>query len=230
MKTCIAIRHLPFESLDAWESPISERFDFRYHDAPTDAVTAGIDPDLLIVLGGPVGANDGADYPFIDDTVALLRKRLAGHKPTLGICLGAQLMAVALDAKVIPGDQAEIGWIPLTLSPAGIDSPLKRLDGVPVFHWHNDRFDIPAGTRHLASTPQCDHQAFALGSNILALQFHPEVTARQLETWYVGHHRSLSDSDEVDVHRLREDAGRYGDELQAAGEKMLEEWLQGIEW
>lgn len=230
MKTCIAIRHLPFESLDCWETPISENFDFRYRDAPTEGIDEDIDPDLLVVLGGPIGANDGEDYPFVDDTIALLRKRLAERKPTLGICLGAQLMAVALNARVSPGNRAEIGWSQLILSPAGIDSPLKHLDGVAVFHWHSDRFDIPAGAQQLASTPQCDYQAFALGRNILAVQFHPEVTPRQLETWYVGHHRALSNSDEVDVHGLREDAGKYGDALQEAGRMMLEEWLEGVEW
>lgn len=229
MKTCVAIRHLPFESLDAWEAPLAERFALDYVDAPVDGVDDSIDPDLLVVLGAPLGANDGEAYPFLEDEIRLLRRRLQAQRPTLGICLGAQLMARALDATVTAGDIAEIGWIPLTLSPAGIASPLKHFDGQPVFHWHSDQLQLPDGAQLLASTPDCPHQAFAIGSNILGLQFHPEVSAGQLQAWYVGHHRSLVASG-LDVHRLRRDAERHSASLQQAGQACLAEWLDGLDY
>ena len=228
MKHCVAIRHLPFESLDAWEEPLRERFELHYQDAPTQGVPVDIDPDLLVVLGAPLGANDGVDYPFLDDTISLLRKRLASNKPTLGICLGAQLMARALGAEVRPGEMPEIGWAKLDLTPDGMLSPLRHLDHVPVFHWHSDTFALPERARLLAGTPACAHQAFDLGNNILGLQFHPEVSAKNLETWYVGHHRNLQAPDTPGVRVLREESQRHETALREAGLACLSQWLDEL--
>lgn len=228
MKRCVAIRHLPFESLDAWEAPLRERFELLYRDAPQEGVLQDLDPDLLVVLGAPLGANDGVDYPFLDDTISLLRERLANNKPTLGICLGAQLMARALGADVQAGDMPEIGWGKLDLAPDGMLSPLRHLDGVPVFHWHSDIFALPERARLLAGTPACAHQAFDLGSNILGLQFHPEVTAKNLETWYVGHHRNLQSPETPGVRVLREESQRHETALREAANACLVQWLDEL--
>ncbi|MDX1442410.1 MAG: glutamine amidotransferase [Gammaproteobacteria bacterium] len=225
MPRCIAIRHLPFESLDAWEEPLARRFDLDYCDAPQEGVSRDLDPDLLVVLGAPLGANDGREYPFLDDTIALLRERLSNNRPTLGICLGAQLMARALGTEVHAGDMPEIGWSKLDLTPDGMLSPLRHFDGVPVFHWHSDTFDMPERARLLAGTPACAHQAFDIGSNILGLQFHPEVSARNLETWYVGHYRNLQSRSTPGVRVLREESYRHEAALAEAGRACLEQWL-----
>lgn len=229
-QSCIAIRHLPFESLDSWEPVIRECFEFDYLDIARQRLDDSCDPDLLIVLGGPVGVNDSDEYPFIDAELSLLEKRLANGKPTLGICLGAQLMANALGAKVEAGATREIGWMPVDLTEAGKQSSLRHVgpENCTVFHWHSDNFELPADATLLASTTQCPNQAFSLGPNILGLQFHPEVSASALETWYVGHHRALSAQDDLSAVQLRSDAARYSEALESQGRKLLLEWLEGL--
>lgn len=230
MRDCIAIRHLPFEDLGHFEALLQDAgYRVRYLDAPAATLSEieNVHADLLIVLGGPVGAYDEDNYPFLTAELMLLKKRLAENRPTLGVCLGAQLMAKALGATVAPGPRAEIGWLPLTLSAAGSVSVLRHFDGEPVFHWHGDAVTLPPGATLLAATPDCAHQAFTIGANILGVQFHPEVTPQGLETWYVGHYRGLGD---VNVHRLREDAARFGPELRVRGARFLREWLDGLKF
>ena len=102
-------------------------------------------PDLLIVLGGPIGVYETETYPFIADEIAAIAARLAADKPMLGICLGAQMMAAALGARVAPGPVKEIGWAPLHLTAAGEKSVLAPLGATPVLHWHGDNCELPAG-------------------------------------------------------------------------------------
>lgn len=229
-RSCTAIRHLLFESLDAWEPVIRERFEFDYLDIARQPLDDSCDPDFLIVLGGPVGVNDGDEYPFIAAELALLEKRLREEKPTLGICLGAQLMANALGAKVEAGATREIGWLPVDLTEAGKQSALRHVgpEACTVFHWHSDNFELPANSTLLASTPECPNQAFSIGPNILGLQFHPEVSAAALETWYVGHHRALSVHDDLSAVQLRRDAARHSAALERQGRKLLLEWLEEL--
>jgi GMP synthase (glutamine-hydrolysing) len=176
-KEAIVIRHVYFEGLGSFESVLEDHdVVIRYVEAGIDHITS-IDPetaDLLIVLGGPIGACEDDNYPFLKHELGLLRQRLAAGRPTLGICLGAQMIARALGARVYPAPRKEIGWSRLILTDAGRKSPLRHLE-TPVLHWHGDTFDLPEGATALASTETCVNQAFSIGSNLLALQFHPEV-------------------------------------------------------
>src|SRR5579863_7923001 len=126
-KTCLAVRHVAFEDLGLLGPLVSSRgYGVRYHDAgvqPIDAATL-LAPDLLIVLGGPIGVYETDAYPFVVDEIAAIKARLEAGKPTLGICLGAQMMAAALGARVAPGPVKEIGWAPLELTAEGEKSPL----------------------------------------------------------------------------------------------------------
>src|SRR5690606_33764442 len=124
--------------------------EIRYVDAAVDDLTDPTidDADLLVVLGGPVGVGDLETYPFLTQELELLRRRLARRAPTLGICLGAQLIAAALGAPVRSTGRKEIGYAALTLQG---DSVLRHLEGVPVLHWHGDEFAIPEGSTSLAS-------------------------------------------------------------------------------
>jgi len=232
MPTAVAIRHVCFEDLGNFAAVLSARgFDVTYLDAGVDDLASldAIAPDLLVVLGGPIGAYEEAIYPFLADELRLLERRLAADRPTLGLCLGAQLMARALGARVYPGPAKEIGWIPLSLTEAGRASPLSHLDGgkTSMLHWHGDTFDLPAGATLLASTDLCRHQAFSWGRAALAFQCHPEARTAAMERWFIGHAGELAGA-KLSVPQLREDTARFGPALETQGTRCLTEWLDGI--
>ena len=230
-KTAIAIRHVHFEDLGAFDD-VLRRHDYavRYCDVGIDDI-GGLDsvaPDLIIVLGGPIGAYHELTYPFLGQELALLERRLAASRPTLGICLGAQLMARALGARVYPGRAKEIGWAELQLSEAGRTGSLRHFAGVPVLHWHGDTFDLPEGARLLASTEMCPNQAFSLGHHALACQFHPEITANGFERWLIGHAVELAGVPDTSPAALRRDTGRFAPQAACRGEACLSEWLAAL--
>lgn len=157
--------------------------------------------DGLIIMGGPMGVQDSKDYPWLPDEISCIKAVLEARKPVLGICLGAQLMAVALGARVaamgagvgagVGGGvrpHREIGWFPLSRpqgsAPASpgdkLAGALTRLQDLTVFHWHGDTFDIPPGALHLAESAACTNQAFRWGTQALGLQFHLEVNQEAL--------------------------------------------------
>jgi GMP synthase-like glutamine amidotransferase len=149
MRRAIAIRHVAFEDLGSLAAVLQRRgFALAYRDATVDDLAAAdiVDSDLLAVLGGPIGAYE--PYAFLNDELRVIEKRLRAGKPVLGICLGGQLLARALGARVYRGNGKEIGWSPLTLTAAGRRSCLAPLgDGTPVLHWHGDTFDLPTCRR-----------------------------------------------------------------------------------
>jgi GMP synthase (glutamine-hydrolysing) len=231
-KTALAIRHVHFENLGVFEEGLAEAgYAVRYLDVGVDGLD-GLDPlasDLLVVLGGPIGVYETDAYPFVAEELRIVGERLRANRPTLGLCLGAQLMAAALGARVAPMGHKEIGFSPLTLSEAGRAGPLRHLDGVAVLHWHGDAFEIPAGADNLAATTLCPAQAFAAGPNILGLQFHPEVDAAAgIEPWLVGHAAELAGAG-IGPSTLREQATAHGPALREAARAMLFEWLEGLD-
>ena len=229
-RTCHAVRHVAFEDLGLLAPLIAARgYDIRYHDAGIDSFAPDslLAADLLIILGGPIGVYEGDLYPFIADEVAALRRRLATAKPTLGICLGAQMMAAALGARVAPGPAKEIGYAPLTLTARGQDSVLAPLRDTPVLHWHGDNCELPNGCEVLASTPHCPVQAFAVTSSQLALQFHVETEPARFEAWLVGHAVELSKSG-IDPRDLRAQARQHGQAAMALGRSVLSAWLDSV--
>lgn len=232
MPTALAIRHVAFEDLDAFAPALAARgYNVSYRDAPTDDLADGMlaDCDLLVVLGGPIGVYEEDRYPFLKSEIYAIEQRLKTAKPVLGICLGAQLMARTLGAKVHPAGFKEIGWAGISLSAGGRASPLAKLaPGTRVLHWHGDTFDLPSGATHLASTPRTPNQAFAVGRHALALQFHLEVTANGLERWLVGHAVEIGAAPRVTVPRLRADAAKFATDLVSQGRAVLDAWLDGL--
>lgn len=231
MSTCLAIRHVAFEDLGSFGPALDSRgYDIRYLEAGWDDLGAvdGTAPDLLVVLGGPIGAYEEDLYPFLNDELKLIEARLKAGKPTLGICLGAQLMARALGAKVYGNGAKEIGWSPLDLTAAGRTSVLAPLEATPVLHWHGDTFDLPDGAVNLASTPITRHQAFSWGKAALGLQFHIEATARGLERWYIGHAAEISGTAGVTVPALRTAAAHHAAALEESGRAVLACWLDTV--
>jgi GMP synthase (glutamine-hydrolysing) len=132
--------------------------------------------DALIVMGGPMGVADTDDYPWLEAEMVFIARTIQAGKKVLGICLGAQLIAAALGAKVYRNRCPEIGWWELTATDAAVRSRLLPQSCLP-FHWHGDTFDLPDGATLLASSEACTHQAFIFDQQTIALQFHLETTA-----------------------------------------------------
>jgi GMP synthase (glutamine-hydrolysing) len=230
LQACV-IRHVAFENLGTFAPVLAGAgFDLSLMDAGVDDVYEPIlRSDLVVVLGGPIGVYDQERYPFLGDELRALGRRLREGRPTLGICLGAQLMAAALGARVYPGSQKEIGIGAIELTEAGKASCLATLAGQPVLHWHGDTFDLPEHAQRLASTSAYENQAFALGRNILGLQFHPEVDAHRFEQWLIGHAGELASAG-VDVPKLRASMKHAGSALHVAGVSMLGHWLELVDF
>jgi GMP synthase (glutamine-hydrolysing) len=232
MRTALIINHVPFEDAGTLGDELTDAgFAITQIDASTASLSAidAVAPDLVVVLGGPIGVYEQDAYPFIANEIALLRERLAAQRPTLGICLGSQLMAAALGARVHPGTNGkEIGWSALSAASgaAGQDWFAALLaPSLRVLHWHGDTFDLPDGAIHLAQSSQYAHQAFSVGNHALALQFHPEVKAEGLERWYVGHACELSQA-KIDVRRLREESRAFAPKLENSARQFWRQWLQ----
>lgn len=226
-KTAVVIRHLAFEDLGHF-APVLAESGYRIHYCDV-----GLDPfdeaaDLLVVLGGPIGVYEEDKYPFLTDEIKRIEARLATQRPTLGICLGAQLMARSLGACVYPGPAKEIGFAPLALTEAGRASCLAPFAGKPVLHWHGDTFDLPAGATLLASTEICEQQAFSYGRNAIGFQFHPEAGAAGFERWLIGHACELSAAGKS-IPSLRADHERLAPQLAAPAQACLRQWLAQIE-
>ncbi len=226
--TALALRHVMFEDAGLIGKVLEEAgIKLDYVEVPSSdlAQTDVISPDLLVILGGPIGVYDVADYPWLEPETAFIRARLQARKATLGICLGAQLMAKALGARVYPGRAKEIGWAPLTLTAEGRRSALVHVDRAPVLHWHGDTFDLPDDAVRLAFTELTANQAFAIGDHALGLQFHLETCGRTLERWFVGHAVEIGDTPGVHVQSLRRDTEKHSPALERCARLALRAWL-----
>jgi GMP synthase (glutamine-hydrolysing) len=227
MRTALAIRHVAFEDAGAFAPALRDTgYALKYWDAsgdPDDLARAN--PDLLIVLGGPIGADEDGLYPVLKTELAVIEKRLAAGRPTLGICLGAQLIARAAGARIYPARVREIGFGPVELTVSGHNSCLAPFAHDPMtLHWHGDTFDLPKGATHLALTDVCENQAFSLGHHALGFQFHPEAGAGPIEPWLIGHAAELAAAG-TDIAQLRRDAELYGPRLAKKAGEVARAWL-----
>jgi len=229
VKTALALRHVAFEDVGVWRDTLGAHgYELAYRQAGVDPLNDdALGADLLIVLGGPIGVYETNAYPFLVEEMEAIRRRLESKRAILGVCLGAQLMAAALGAKVAPGPGKEIGYAPVDLTAAGRGSPLARLEGLPVLHWHGDACASPSGAEILASTALCPVQAFRLGAEALALQFHVEADPDRIETWLIGHAFELAKAG-VDPRTIRADAERRGAATAEAGRALLSDWLAAL--
>ncbi|MFZ0272016.1 MAG: glutamine amidotransferase [Acidobacteriaceae bacterium] len=225
------ITHVDFEDLGSLEPELVRA---GYSVMTVNACNSDLkspllrDNDLLIVLGGPIGVYERESYPFLEAELDLIRMRLSRKQRTLGICLGAQLIAAAAGAAVYPGAQgSEIGWKTIHAGrDAALYSEFSELlaPGLRLLHWHGDTFDMPRGAHHLAATDVYPNQAFAIERHALALQFHPEVIFRGLERWYVGHACELGKAN-ISVRQLRRESEIYAPALEIAARRFLRQWL-----
>ena len=169
-------------------------------------------PDLgpythLLIMGGPMAVYEMDQYPYLKNEARIIKEAIKANKHVLGVCLGAQMVAHALGARVYAGGKKEIGWYELALTPDGMKDPLMSslaLDGkslAQVFQWHGDTFDLPAGAVRLALSDLYPNQAFRYADRVYALQFHIEVTPQIVFDW-------LKDEKGIDLNGMNAESNR----------------------
>jgi GMP synthase-like glutamine amidotransferase len=179
------IQHVSFEGPGA----IAQWANETGHTIAITSVFTGADLpaldsfDMLVVMGGPMGAYDESRHAWLVEEKRFLAHAIQAEKTILGLCLGAQLLAGALGGRITRNIVKEIGWYPVSLTPLGWNSPLfGRLPATfQAFHWHGDTFEIPGGALHMASSEACPNQAFLYGDRVVGLQFHLESTPEGVE-------------------------------------------------
>lgn len=174
------LQHVPFEGLGSIEPWLLAN---GAHVSMTKLFERAIFPpvadvDVLVVMGGPMSVNDDAEYPWLEAERRFIRQAIEREKVVLGVCLGAQLIARAMGARVYANPEREIGWWPIVGMSAAADVPRWASAGTEtmVFHWHGETFDLPPGATPLARSAGCELQAFQLGRHVIGIQFHLETT------------------------------------------------------
>jgi GMP synthase-like glutamine amidotransferase len=177
------LQHVPFEDIGSMVSWLAKReatIEYtRFYQSALLPEIGGL--DLVIAMGGPMSVNDEASLPWLKAEKCFIREAIQRGVPVIGICLGAQLVASALGARVYPKQQKEIGWFEI--------EPMSSADDVfhfprkcKVFHWHKETFDLPPGATRLARSAACENQAFQIGGKVLGLQFHLETTPQSADS------------------------------------------------
>jgi len=217
MRKLLVFQHVAYEPLGTLDAQFKAAgFRIRYVNFARTG-TQRLDIDRyhgLVVLGGPMSVNDTSRYPHLIAEIDAIAAGLASGIPTLGICLGAQLIAAALGAAVRPNAVKEIGWSAVHPTAAAAHDPLFRhLQSTEhIFQWHGDTFELPHGATLLAETRACKHQAFRYGDDVYGLQFHLEVDPPLIDRWLAtpGMRRELEAlADSTSEARIREETRRH---------------------
>lgn len=217
MKRILVFQHVAHEILGTFHPLLKEAgFRIRYANFGREP-----HPDVdvkkydgLIILGGPMGVYEASEFPHLHYEMKCIREAVERHKPVLGICLGAQLIACALGAAVTRAQETEIGWYDVHLTPEGQADPI--LGGLAptekIFQWHGDTFEIPPGAVWLARSARCPHQAFRYRDNVYGFQFHLEVDEPMIERWLkvpVNHRQLECFGGETLETRIRNETPRF---------------------
>jgi GMP synthase-like glutamine amidotransferase len=176
-------QHVPFEdvgSMAGWSDGKKAQVDYtRFHADPTLPDEKNM--DLLVIMGGPMSVNDEGEFPWLRAEKEFVREAVTRGVAVLGVCLGAQLIASALGAKVYSSREKEIGWFPVESVPVSSETFSFPRDFTPL-HWHGETFDLPPGAIRLAKSTACANQAFQIGRRTMGLQFHLEATPKTAKT------------------------------------------------
>ena len=188
MGSLLVIQHVPHERLGTFEPAFKSAgcsLAFLNSYDPKAVWPPVAECDGVITMGGPQSVYEQDTYPYLTRELEWLRDALKAHRPILGVCLGAQVLASALGARVTKNPQKEIGWFPLMREPDADGDPLFSAFGETetVFQWHGDTFVLPTGSVRLASSPLCHEQAFRYRDNVYGLQCHVEVTEAMVRAW-----------------------------------------------
>lgn len=263
MNRALILQHVPFEGpgrivpvLRDFGIPCEVRHLYSGDEVPTDLDELR----LLVVLGGPMGVADvGSDkFPFLARELETLKRMIAADRPVLGICLGAQLLAHAAGAKVYPNvkpgakpedpvtPMPEIGWGPVQFPfPGGTDPIVFGLgDGVPMFHWHFDTFDLPrlppppnpapppappppTGSVLISSTRTCKNQAFRFKNRLFGFQYHFEITEAGIEAMLANRKEDVVKVLGTDGEaKIREETGKYYKRHARLGDRVLQNFVE----
>lgn len=218
MSEVLILKHVPFEGLGTFREELEKR-GLRYREV--NLYEEGAPKYLegcggLIIMGGPMNVYEETEYPFLTDEDRLIKEALVKKIPMIGVCLGAQLMAKAAGAKVTKGAKKEIGWYPLYLAEeAKSDHAFTALPKkIEVFQWHGDTFEIPKGAVRLASSELFSNQAFRIGGNAYAFQFHIEVTEGVIREWVAINGKELEAvKDYIDSKKILAESKEKAKEL-----------------
>jgi GMP synthase (glutamine-hydrolysing) len=223
-----AIYHVPFEGLGTIADWIRERGHSlkETHIYAQEALPEPLDFDMLILMGGPMNVNEDHLYPWLKKEKVMLKNAIGAGKRILGICLGAQLIALALNGRVFRNGAPEIGWFPVRFD----HDPSARIATGPecefvTFHWHGDTFDLPEKATRLAYSEATRNQAFLYDGRILAIQFHPEVRSEDIQRMIRG--AGIGLKKDVYIQTADEMAATTG--YFAQNQDLLEEWLNRLE-
>lgn len=227
----LVIQHEDRINLGNFEPVLREHgYDIRIVDPATEDVSK-LDPagaEVVIVLGGEMGVYETQEFPHLVEEMQFIRARVEAKKPIFGVCLGAQLMAGALGGRNYKGDKPDLGYQDIQLTEAGLDSPVRHVNGVGMLEWHGDHFTLPKEAVLLGSSSAYPNEAFAIGDFALAVQFHPEVTDTMHEEWTRESDELFAEND-VDADEWRALGRIHNPPMQAASRAMLSEWLDDVQ-
>jgi GMP synthase (glutamine-hydrolysing) len=212
----LVLRHEPFEHLGHFAEILeSQNIPFVYKDLGESLESAKHHP--VIIMGGPQSANDAV----LAAELEWIGQAIRAGTPVLGICLGSQLIAKALGARVYKNARKEIGWAPVYFTEAAKDDPLFAGLASPTtfFHWHGETFDLPEGATWLAYSDNCRHQAFRHGRNVYGIQFHPEITPEMILDW------SAQPANCGDVETLDAPIDPHAADTAPLARRILQGWL-----
>ena len=239
MKTVWCILHSSADTTGTFqEFFVRHGYEFKIIIAPDASPAdfkAAAAAELLIVMGGSMGVYEKDEFPFLKTELEILKQRIDSDLPTLGICLGAQLLAAATGAKVYRANQEEFGWFPIKATQQGaldiLVGKTNKLWDKPVFQWHQDIFDLPASAENLFYSERCAHQAFKLTDKIYAFQFHLELDSHELPDWikgepdlHYGSNPGVQSKDQMISHGLK-----YGDEYKTTAHEILFNYIKLIQ-
>ncbi len=183
----LVLQHIACETPGEYEEVLRER-GFKIHRVELDEsepLPEWRDADAIVAMGGPMSVNDEAELPWLTDEKRLIAEAVRGGVPYWGVCLGVQLLAAGLGARVYPGPEPEVGLMTVLLTEEALADPVfARLPReLLTLQWHGDTFDLPDGAVRLAGSDAYPNQAFRWGANAYGVQFHLEVSAEMAEEW-----------------------------------------------
>lgn len=236
MGKIMVLQHVPYELLGTMNPLFKKQglrikyVNFGRHPLKQPEITGY---DGLVILGGGMNVDQVAQYPHLQTEIDLIRKAMSENIPTLGICLGSQLIAAACGATVKKNVRKEIGWYDIDMTANAETDPLfKHFDKKEkIFQWHGYTFDLPQDAIHLASSQDCTNQAFRVGDSVYGLQFHLEVDPGLIERWLSvpAHLKELEElQGQIDPETIRADIPKYIERSNQLSESVFLEFIKMI--